>query len=54
MRKIIINKPKVLLFLMLILIFNSGLVIKNSEDLNLSNEKEAIIDIYTVKKGDTL
>ena len=54
MRKIIINKPKVLFFLMLILIFNSGLVIKNSEDLNIINEKEAIIDIYTVKKGDTL
>ncbi|MFR2892480.1 LysM peptidoglycan-binding domain-containing protein [Peptoniphilus grossensis] len=54
MKRIIINKPKVLLFLFIIFIFNSGLIIKRDETINLMREKEAIIDVYTVKKGDTL
>lgn len=54
MKRIIINKPKVLLFLFIIFIFNSGLIIKRDETINLMREEEAIIDIYTVKEGDTL
>ena len=54
MKRIIINKPKVFLFLFIIFIFNSGLIIKRDETINLMREKEAIIDVYTVKKGDTL
>lgn len=52
MKRIIINKPKVFLFLFIIFIFNSGLIIKKDESINLM--REAIIDVYTVKKGDTL
>ena len=54
MKRIIINKPKVFLFLFIIFMFNSGLIIKKDETINLMREKEAIIDVYTVKKGDTL
>ncbi|MDY3903138.1 LysM peptidoglycan-binding domain-containing protein [Peptoniphilus sp.] len=54
MKRIIINKPKVFLFLLLIFIFNSGLVIKNFEDENLIMQEKNIIQVYTVKKGDTL
>ncbi|MFR7872618.1 LysM peptidoglycan-binding domain-containing protein [Peptoniphilus sp. HMSC062D09] len=54
MKRIIINKPKVLLFLFIIFIFNSGLIIKKDESINFMREEEAIIDVYTVKKGDTL
>ncbi len=54
MKRIIINKPKVLLFLFIIFIFNSGLIIKKDESINFIREEEAIIDVYTVKKGDTL
>ena len=54
MKRIIINKPKVFLFLFIIFMFNSGLIIKKDETINLMKEKEAIIDVYTVKKGDTL
>ncbi|WP_019138300.1 LysM peptidoglycan-binding domain-containing protein [Peptoniphilus timonensis] len=52
-RKIVINKPKVLLFLLFIFIFNSGLIVKNDSDLNI-NEEEIIYDVYTVKSGDTI
>ncbi|MDU7151545.1 MAG: LysM peptidoglycan-binding domain-containing protein [Peptoniphilus grossensis] len=54
MKRIIINKPKVFLFLFIIFMFNSGLIIKKDETINLMREEEAIIDVYTVKKGDTL
>lgn len=54
MKRIIINKPKVFLFLVIIFMFNSGLIIKKDETINLMREEEAIIDVYTVKKGDTL
>lgn len=54
MKRIIINKPKVFLFLFIIFIFNSGLIIKKDESINFMREEEAIIDVYTVKKGDTL
>ncbi|MCI5642817.1 MAG: LysM peptidoglycan-binding domain-containing protein [Peptoniphilus sp.] len=54
MKRIIINKPKVFLFLLLIFIFNSGLVIKNFEDENSIMQEKNIIQVYTVKKGDTL
>lgn len=52
-RTIIIRKQKVLLFLLLIFIFNTGLMVKNESDLNLE-EKEIIYDVYTVKSGDTI
>lgn len=52
-RTIIIRKQKILLFLLLIFIFNTGLMVKNESDLNLQ-EKEIIYDIYTVKSGDTI
>lgn len=52
-RTIIIRKQKVLLFLLLIFIFNTGLMVKNESDLNLP-EKEIIYDVYTVKSGDTI
>lgn len=54
MKRIIIIKPKVFLFLFIIFMFNSGLIIKKDETINLMREEEAIIDVYTVKKGDTL
>lgn len=54
MKRIIINKPKIFLFLFIIFMFNSGLIIKKDETINLMREEEAIIDVYTVKKGDTL
>lgn len=54
MKRIIINKTKVFLFLFIIFMFNSGLIIKKDETINFMREKEAIIDVYTVKKGDTL
>ncbi|WP_297392761.1 LysM peptidoglycan-binding domain-containing protein [uncultured Peptoniphilus sp.] len=54
MKRIIINKPKVFLFLFIIFIFNSGLIIKEVDDINFLKEDDAIIDVYTVKKGDTL
>ena len=54
MKRIIINKPKFFLFLVIIFMFNSGLIIKKDETINLMREEEAIIDVYTVKKGDTL
>ena len=54
MKRIIINKPKVFLFLFIIFMFNSGLIIKKDETINLMREEGAIIDVYTVKKGDTL
>ncbi|NMW85892.1 LysM peptidoglycan-binding domain-containing protein [Peptoniphilus sp. AGMB00490] len=54
MKRIIINKPKVFLFLLLIFIFNSGLIIKNFEDKNFKTKEEIVIQVYTVKKGDTL
>ena len=54
MKRIIINKPKVFLFLFIIFMFNSGLIIKKDETINLMREEESIIDVYTVKKGDTL
>lgn len=52
-RTIIVRKQKVLLFLLLIFIFNTGLMVKNESDLNLQ-EKEIIYDVYTVKSGDTI
>lgn len=52
-RTIIIRKQKVLLFLLLIFIFNTGLMVKNESVLNLQ-EKEIIYDVYTVKSGDTI
>lgn len=52
-RTIIIRKQKVLLFLLIIFIFNTGLMVKNESDLNLQ-EKEIIYDVYTVKSGDTI
>lgn len=54
MRRIIINKPKVFLFLFLIFIFNSGLILKNFDETKLIEDKELRIEVYTVKKGDTL
>ena len=54
MKRIIINKPKVFLFLFLIFIFNSGLIIKNFDDTKLIEYKELRIVVYTVKNGDTL
>lgn len=52
-RTMIIRKQKVLLFLLLIFIFNTGLMVKNESDLNVQ-EKEIIYDVYTVKSGDTI
>ncbi|MFR8744629.1 MAG: LysM peptidoglycan-binding domain-containing protein [Peptoniphilus sp.] len=52
-RTIIIRKQKVILFLLLIFIFNTGLMVKNESDLNLQ-EREIIYDVYTVKSGDTI
>ncbi|MDU5805911.1 MAG: LysM peptidoglycan-binding domain-containing protein [Peptoniphilus harei] len=52
-RTIIIRKQKVLLFLLLIFIFNSGLILKNESELNFK-EKEVFYDVYTVKSGDTI
>ena len=52
-RKIIINKPKLLIFLFFIFIFNSGLIVKNDSDLNFNKEK-IVYDVYTVKSGDTI
>ena len=52
-RNIIIRKQRVLFFLLLIFIFNSGLVVKNEWELVLK-DKEVIYDVYTVKRGDTI
>ena len=52
-RNIIIRKQRVLFFLLLIFIFNSGLVLKNESELVLK-DKEVIYDVYTVKRGDTI
>ena len=52
-RTIVIKKQKVLFFLLLIFIFNSGLVVKNESELVLK-DKEVIYDVYTVKRGDTI
>ena len=52
-RTIIINKPKVLIFLLFIFIFNSGLILKSDSDLNFNNE-EITYEVYTVKSGDTI
>lgn len=52
-RNIIIRKQRVLFFLLLIFIFNSGLVVKNESELVLK-DKEVIYDVYTVKRGDTI
>ena len=52
MKRIIINKPKVFLFL--IFIFNSGLILKNFDEPKLIEDEELKIEVYTVKKGDTL
>ena len=52
-RNIIIRKQRVLLFLLLIFIFNSGLVVKNESELVLK-DKDVIYDVYTVKRGDTI
>lgn len=54
MKRIIINKPKVFLFLFLIFIFNSGLILKNFDETKLIEDEELRIEVYTVKKGDTL
>ena len=54
MKRIIINKPKVLIFLFLIFIFNTGLILKDFEDKKLLKDDELRIEVYTVKKGDTL
>lgn len=52
-RNIIIRKQRVLFFLLLIFIFNSGLVVKNESELVLK-DKEIVYDVYTVKRGDTI
>ena len=52
-RNIIIRKQRVLFFLLLIFIFNSGLVVKNESELVLK-DKEVIYDVYKVKRGDTI
>ncbi|MDU2374329.1 cell division suppressor protein YneA [Peptoniphilus harei] len=52
-RTIVIKKQKVLFFLLLIFIFNSGLVVKNESELEFK-DKEIIYDVYTVKRGDTI
>ena len=54
MKRIIINKPKVLIFLFLIFIFNTGLILKDFEDTKLLKDDELRIEVYTVKQGDTL
>ena len=54
MKKIIIKKKEVLLFLLLIFIFNSGLMVIDSEDMNYLDDSNLTYDVYTVKKGDTL
>lgn len=52
-RTIVIKKQKVLFFLLLIFIFNSGLVVKNESELEFK-DKEIVYDVYTVKRGDTI
>ena len=52
-RTIVIKKEKVLFFLLLIFIFNSGLVVKNESELEFK-DKEIVYDVYTVKRGDTI
>ena len=52
-RNIIIRKQRVLFFLLLIFIFNSGLVVKNESELEFK-DKEIVYDVYTVKRGDTI
>ena len=52
-RTILIKKQKVLFFLLLIFIFNSGLVVKNESELEFK-DKEIVYDVYTVKRGDTI
>lgn len=52
-RTIVIKKQKVLFFLLLIFIFNSGLVVKNELELEFK-DKEIVYDVYTVKRGDTI
>ena len=52
-RTIVIKKQKVLFFLLLIFIFNSGLVVKNESELEFK-DKEMVYDVYTVKRGDTI
>lgn len=51
-RTIIIRKQRVLFFLLLIFIFNSGLILKNESELNF--KEEIAYDVYTVKSGDTI
>lgn len=51
MKRIRIHKIKILLFLITILIFNLGLVVKGSNDYIDNNEES--FEIYTVKSGDT-
>ena len=51
-RTIIIKKQKVLIFLLLIFIFNSGLILKKESDLNIKEEIK--YEVYTVKSGDTI
>lgn len=52
-RTIVIKKQKVLFFLLLIFIFNSGLEVKNESELEFK-DKEIVYDVYTVKRGDTI
>lgn len=52
-RTIVIKKQKVLFFLLLIFIFNSGLIVKNESELEFK-DKEIVYDVYTVKRGDTI
>lgn len=52
-RTIVIKKQKVLFFLLLIFIFNSGLVVKKESELEFK-DKEIVYDVYTVKRGDTI
>ena len=52
-RTIVIKKQKVLFFLLLIFIFNSGLVVKNESELEFK-DKEIVYDVYTVKRVDTI
>ncbi len=49
MKRIIINKPKVFLFLFIIFMFNSGLIIKKDETINLMIHAHAFIWLILLK-----
>jgi len=52
MKKIYIYKPKILFFLLIILIFNLGIITRRDLDL-INNNENISMEVYTVKKGDS-